>query len=278
MGDRAALIGGLGFVAAQSSAAAAKGGSCGAVAPGGFGEVIASGIDGEGSPADGEDIGRGRRVFDARTVIAGGGDEGDAVVTGGGGEVGIEGGDAGVFGHSPAHGDNGDAGLIASGVDGGEEIIGGGGIGFDENDLGARGDGVGPLDVEGGFHRPGVAGAGGVGGGEHGAAGFVQEGEGGIHEAELLIEGVEIGGDGGIVVGVDDGDGLAGTVGGGTVEGEAGEAVGLSNLCGAVACGSGGGVGGGNAALIFGGDDVIGMSNGRGMGRAPVRAMDAADR
>jgi len=71
---------------------------------------------------------------------------------------------------------------------------------------------MGPLEVESGFDLPGAvggAGAGGVGDGVVGAAVLIELLEGGgIGEAEGGTEDLEVVPGGGVVVGIDDGDGL----------------------------------------------------------------------
>ncbi len=92
-------------------------------------------------------------------------------MTGGSGEVGVELGFAGGFIAAEAHGDDGDAGEVSRVINGGEKVCGTGVVGFDEDDVGAGGEGVGPFDVEGFFTlEVVVAGAGGIDGGEVGGA------------------------------------------------------------------------------------------------------------
>src|SRR5207248_4822129 len=88
--------------------------------------------------------------------------------------------------------------------------------GFDEKDVGGGRSGVGPFNIECGFELPVVgAGAGGIDGGIIGGAVLGDLGETwGSGDAEGGVEGGEVGFDGGRVIGGDDGDGLAGAIGG----------------------------------------------------------------
>ena len=69
-----------------------------------------------------------------------------------------------------------------------------------------------PLNVEGFFDFPTVAFAGGINTWETGAAVLVHAFDDGVREAEGDVKVVEVGDDGGIVVGINDSDGLAGAI------------------------------------------------------------------
>ena len=211
LGDDAGLIGGLGFDLRDAAAG---------IGPAGFGLVIAGRVEGEGSAARGDDIGRVSGISAGFAGIAGGGDEGDALVAGGGGEVGVELGFGGGFVAAEAHGDDRDAGLLTGEVDRGEEV-GGAGVGrFDEHDRGAGGHGVGPFDVQRFFaFKVVIASAGGIDGREgSGGTGLADDFERGGREAEGGVKTGKVRLDGGVVVGVDDGDGLTGTIAGNGAE------------------------------------------------------------
>lgn len=78
----------------------------------------------------------------------------------------------------------------------------------------------------------------------------------GVGESEGEVEGVEIGVDGGVVVGVDDGDGLAGAGACGAAEGDLVEAVGGADFGGGVALWAGGLIGEqGIGVVLVGGDE-----------------------
>ncbi len=84
-----------------------------------------------------------------------------------------------------------------------------------------------PLDVQGDLLRPTV-----VGDRRRAAAGLVHLRENRVGQAKLFIELQQIGGNVGIVVGIDDGDGLAGAVAGDAVEEDFIEAVAMADLRG----------------------------------------------
>ena len=93
---------------------------------------------------------------------------------------------------------------------GGQEVAQAAAGRLHQQDAGAGGDGVGPLHVEADLERPPA-----VGPGVGGAAGLVDLREATVRrragrETVLGAEGAEIGLGARVVVGVDDGDGLAG--------------------------------------------------------------------
>ncbi len=234
------MVGGKGFLEADSAAA---------TGPGGFAEIAVVGADEEGSSANADDVGGEGRITDGgRALVAGGAEEGDALVAGGCGEGGVG---ASFFDTAvdvveleavEAHGDDGDAGPVGGGGDGGVKIGVGGAVGLEKDDVGVGGDGVGPFDVERFFDVP--AAGGGIGG-ERCAAGLVEDLEGwtaGVEggEAEVGAESVGVGDDVGVVVGVDDGDGFAAAVSADAVEEDVVDAVGVADFGGRVGAGRGG--------------------------------------
>src|SRR5262249_60014503 len=108
----------------------------------------------KGGAADGEHVPRNRRVRRRRALVARGGDEGDARVPGGGGEVEVERRFTREFARTPAHGHGDHPRLAAGEIHGGEQVAQAVVIGFDEEDGRPRGDGVGPLDVQGDLTGP----------------------------------------------------------------------------------------------------------------------------
>ena len=110
----------------------------------------------------------------------------------------------------------------------GQQIADRGAIGLDQQDVGPRGNGVGPLHVQRDFRGPARVRRGQV----RGAARLAHLREYRIGQAERLIELVQVAGDVGIVVGIDDGDGRAAAVAGHrpVVEGDVVEAVGRADL------------------------------------------------
>ena len=168
----------------------------------------------------------------------------------GSGEVGVEGSFAGNFGIFPAHRDDRNAGVIRGFADGFEEIGGGVGVGLEENDVGVGGHGVGRIQRREIPRRPRFRAW--VCRGERYAAVLIQDGErrfaGAVElrQAEIGAEGVGVGDDVRVAVGIDDGDGLCGPGAGGAVEGDLIHAIRLANLAGIE--GSGQAVGGGAEA------------------------------
>src|SRR5205807_1193900 len=100
-------------------------------------------VGGAGGPLGGEG-----------SLVTGGGDVGDALVAGGGGEGGVVGDLAAEFTAAPAHRDDRHAGQAARGVDGGEQVAGRVVVRHHQVDRGAGGDGMGPLNVERDFAGP----------------------------------------------------------------------------------------------------------------------------
>src|SRR5205085_2684842 len=128
--------------------------------------------------ADGDHVGRVGRVPGRGGRVAGGGQERDAGVAGGGGERGVQGRVGRVLAAAEAHADRDDAGDRAGVPGGGGDQVGVGVAGgLDEQDVRGRGHGVGPLDVEGGLDGPAVAPPGRVDAGQRRAAGLVHLGE-----------------------------------------------------------------------------------------------------
>ena len=115
----------------------------------------------------------------------------------------------GILPAAEAHGDDHDAGLVG-GVGGGCEKVGVGVVvGLDEENVGPRSDGVGPLDVQRDLRGPTAVRRRG-----RAAAGLVHLREArGVGKAEDLIELVQVVGYVRIVVGVHDGDGRPSAVG-----------------------------------------------------------------
>jgi hypothetical protein len=108
----------------------------------------------------------------------------------GSGVNGIRTGFGAGFGRSVAHGDGNDAGDGLGIIDGRIEIARAGGISFDQDDIRAGRDGVGPFDIEGDFTIPvGVLRRHGGGA----SLAYLCESEAGVGNAELLIETVEVG-------------------------------------------------------------------------------------
>jgi len=91
----------------------------------------------------------------------------------------------------------------AGGIDSGHQVVIGGAGGFDEQDLGARRDGVRPLDVERGFHAPAASTA------SETVPACLTTVSVGIAQAHGEVEFMQIGNDGRCVVRVDDGDRLS---------------------------------------------------------------------
>src|SRR5439155_11357924 len=111
--------------------------------------------------ADGDDVGRGGGPDGRPAGVARGGHEGDAGMAG---EVTVVGGGGfrGEFVEAPAHRHGGDARLAGRVIDGGEDVHVAVAVGFDQQDVGRRGDGVRPFHVEGYFQRPVGVGRGGA--------------------------------------------------------------------------------------------------------------------
>ncbi len=129
-------------------------------------------------------------------------------------EMHVVNGFAGAFTAAPAHGDGHDTRVVASVIHGGHQGALGGAIGLDEENAGARRDGVGPLDIQFNFAGPAlIGGRKARGGSSTGAAHTDFDETSGRRDAELLIEGDEVRGDAGVIVGVDDCNGLAGASG-----------------------------------------------------------------
>src|SRR5207302_11397752 len=101
-----------------------------------------------------------------------------------------------------------DARLVAGPVDGGVQVVQRGRVGLHQEQTSARGDGVGPLDVQGLFQLPAVVGI------DRGIAAAAVLGD--TREArrrgqaEGRVELAQVEGDIGLVVGVNAGNGLSG--------------------------------------------------------------------
>ena len=125
------------------------------MAPAGFTVVGIIRIELETGAADRDHIGRKRRVFGiVRAKVARAGDEGDPLMAGGRGEIavvhGFVGGQDGpAFGETPAHGNDRNTRLVRGRDHAVHQIAEGLAVGLDQNDPGAGGDGMHPLDIEG---------------------------------------------------------------------------------------------------------------------------------
>ena len=162
--------------------------------------------------------------------VPGRGHEGDAGVSGRRREIGVEGRFAGELAAPPAHRHDGHARLTAGEVDGGQQVRAGIVVGLDQEDVGPRRDGVGPLDVERDLGGPAA-----VGGRRAAPAPLVDFGEGRVGQSELHVELVQVVGDVRVVEGVDDGDRLTATVADHAVEADVVEPIAVADLGGRVA-------------------------------------------
>ncbi len=134
------LVGGLRLLTAETAATAA---------PGGLAEIVARGVNREGRAADGDHVGGVRRIAARRPAVAGGGDEAHARVARGRREIAVEVPLATELTTTEAHGNGGDIGVIAGGVDGGgDQVVVAAGVGLVEDDVGLGGDRMRPFDVE----------------------------------------------------------------------------------------------------------------------------------
>ena len=176
-------------------------------------------------PPTDQDVGRDGRPQRAGAAIARRSDEGHAGVARGGGEIAVVAGFAVEFAGSPTHRDDADARLRGGILHGREQIGQAIVVGFDQFDLGIGGHGVGPFDVERNLGRPT-----GVFRRRPSAHQLLDLGEAGRRQAELGIEGGQIAGDVWIVVGVDDGDRLTGTIAHHTAELDVVEAIGRGDF------------------------------------------------
>ncbi len=129
--------------------------------------------------------------------------------------------------------------------------------GFDQDEIGFRREGMRPLNVQRFFPLPGAvggAGAVGIGGGIIGAAVLRDLGEGGrIGQAILCVEDLQVGEGIGIVVGIDDGDGLAAAIADNIAKHDLIDAVGGADLGGSQRPGEGRRRMGHRAGLFLGG-------------------------
>ncbi len=239
LGDDAVLVSRLVLITADAAAAAA---------PAGFADISAdAAADRERRPADGHDIGRIRGIPGGRTAVAGAGQERDGCVSRRRREDAVVSNLAEELAPAEAHGDGDHSRLVPCIVGRrADQIRIAGAVGFHEQEIGARRQRVGPLNVKGGFHFPrafGVASAGRIGGGVVGAAILRHDGETGrVGHPEIGVKSVQIADDGGGVVGVDDRDGLAGAVAldRAVQECDLVEAIGMANLRRREPCGAGG--------------------------------------
>ena len=105
------------------------------------------------------------------------------------------------FIHSPAHGDNVSVG--GGVIDSREQICYPGTGSHHQQDICTGSDGVGPFHVQGGFQSPsGICGP---------TVRGIVDGQRRIREPELCVKGLQVRCHGGISVGIDDGDRLAGS-------------------------------------------------------------------
>ena len=201
----------------------------GVIAPSRLAVVRIIGVEREARAADGHHVGREGGILGiGRPVVARAGDEGHAgdvenAVVGGliAGEDGL------ALGEAPAHRHHRHAGLAGGGGHAGHQVGERLAVGLDQDDLRPGRDGMRPFDVERFLDFP-VVGAGAirVGGGQgRGLAVLVEhrqerrrrpvlsvERRPGVGQPELGVERVEGLEDARVVVGIDDGDGLAGAV------------------------------------------------------------------
>ena len=201
----------------------------GLIAPSRLAVVRIVRVEREARAADGHHVGREGGILGiGRPVVARAGDEGHAghvehAVVGGliAGEDGL------AFGEAPAHRHHRHAGLAGGGGHAGHQVGKRLAVGLDQDDLGTGGDGMSPFDVERFLDFP-VVGAGPVrvGRGQgRGLAVLIEhrqerrrrpvlavERRSGVGQPELGVERVEGLVDARVVVGIDDGDGLAGAV------------------------------------------------------------------
>ena len=199
------------------------------IAPARLAVVRIIGVEREARAADGHHVGREGGILGiGRPIVARAGDERhagdveDAVI---GGLIGGE--DGLALGEAPAHRHHRHARLAGGRGHAGHQVRKRLAVGFDQDDLGAGRDGMGPFDVERFLDFP-VVGAGAVGVGRWQGRGLavlvehrqerrrrpvlVVERRSGGGQPELGVERVEGLEDARIVVGIDDGDGLAGAV------------------------------------------------------------------
>ena len=164
-------------------------------------------------------------------------------MAGGRGEDGVIGGLPGEFaGGGVADRHDGHAGLLSCPVDAAPDHIDGvGSAGFDEDDAGLGRQGVRRLDVEGFLGFPvGRSGSGRVNARKGGAAVFIDFAEAGrVGDLKESVETLQVAGDVGVVVGIDDGDGLAAAVAYDSAEADGVNAVGVTDLVGAESVGRG---------------------------------------
>src|SRR4051812_16368978 len=218
------LPGGLGVVRGAARAGALGG----AGLPDALGPAAGVGGRGQLGAADRGDVLGGGRVFGAVALVAGGDGDGDAGVV----EVrGVVGGVRGGLGAAVGVGD--ELGAQGDGlVDRLAQVGHARRTRLDQQDLGVRGDGGDHVEVEGDLTGPAAVG-GGQGGRGAGLGDLLEAAVGGRagRQAVVAAVGGQVRGGVGVVVGVDDGDGLAGAVGGGCV----GQAVGVLEVARAVA-------------------------------------------
>jgi len=113
----------------------------------------------------------------------------------------------GRFVAAPTEGNGRDPFLAPRVIDRVQQIVGRGGARLDEENVRARGDGMGPFDVEGNFQSPA-----GIDGRARSGRGFGEdEITVGIFDGQVesFAEDAQVVVDVGGVVGIDDGDGLA---------------------------------------------------------------------
>ena len=182
-----------------------------------------------GEAAGVNNAGRAGITVGIAAVIARGGEEGDSLMSGGGYEGAVISAFAAKLVLPPAHGNDRNTREIGGRRHGGVEVPIIRGIGFNNNDIGGGCDGMRPFDIQGLLEFPvaeGVAGTGGISPGEvgrlpilvqFGEAGGIRQTNGGIELGKVAGGEVGIGAvdEAGVVIRIDDGDGLPAAVAGG---------------------------------------------------------------
>ena len=181
---------GRGSINGAKSSAAAR--------PRGFRNAVIVGVQHQRGSADADDIGGHGGPLYFLAAVTSGGDEDNVR----GLEVRVEEVLVNELGGPPAHRDDGSAGIHG----GGDRLdhVAEARTGRDrEHDGGIGGDGVGPFHVQGRFKSPRGVGSAGP-----------DDLNAGARNAKLGAESIQVGLDGGIAIGIHDGDDLASTVGG----------------------------------------------------------------
>src|SRR5262249_8896958 len=158
-----------------------------AVGPGRLAAAVVAAVQRQRGAAHADDVGRHGRVGD-QPAVPGGGHEGHAVVPGGRPEVGGGVRLGGGLGAAGAHGDDVGPRVRHGLVHGRVQVDLVAAVGLDDEDAGARGHRVRPLDVEGGLLGPR-----GVGGGQVGGTVLGDHRQGRVGQVEAGAEGGEVG-------------------------------------------------------------------------------------